>query len=320
MTGRVLAFRHVPFEGVGRIERILVSHGFAVDYADLYKPSTAPVEADLYRAFIFMGGPMSVNDDLAYLRREEESILDAVARRVPVLGICLGAQLIAHALGAQVRRNPVKEIGWFEIEFTPAAAEDPMFRLFSAREMVFHWHGETFDLPPGAVLLASSERCRNQAFRVGASVYGLQFHPEMTAEMIADWCRQDENCGDIRELGEPIDPAAHIRRLADAWDPFFDRWCATIPKSYTGGYLMATDPEQKSDIEPPGLNNSAQADVEEPEPASFEQPVCPRCGWHNTRLSHTSNALDNLLRLFALRAYRCRSCGNRFRSISRRPR
>jgi GMP synthase (glutamine-hydrolysing) len=225
---RILAFRHVPFEGVGRIERIVAANGFALAYADLYRSGAAPAEIAGYRALIFMGGPMSVNDDLGYLRREEQFIRDAASRGVPVLGICLGAQLIAHAMGAAVRRNPAKEIGWFEIEFTPEAAEDPLFGMFRGREMVFHWHGETFDLPEGAVLLAASDRCRHQAFRLGDSVYGLQFHPEVTADMIADWCLQDENCGDVRGLDSPIDPSAHAVRLMEAWDPLFDRWCAAV--------------------------------------------------------------------------------------------
>ena len=225
---RILAFRHVPFEGLGRIEPILLSQGFEVHHADLYQANAAPPDPALYQALIFMGGPMSVNDDLAWLRREEIIIRDAVRRGIPVLGICLGSQLIAHALGAPVRRNPVKEIGWFEIEFTPDAREDPLVGGLPAREMVFHWHGETFDLPDGTVLLASSDRCRNQAFRLGTAVYGLQFHPEVTPAMIADWCRQDENCGDVRELETPVDPGAHAPRLAEIWDPVFERWCAAV--------------------------------------------------------------------------------------------
>jgi GMP synthase-like glutamine amidotransferase len=228
MKDRVLAFRHVPFEGLGRIEAALNAFSYDIDYADLYAQDAPLVDPAVYSALIFMGGPMSVNDDLPYLRREEGFIRDAIERGVPVLGVCLGAQLIAHALGAQVRRNPVKEIGWFEIQFSAAAQEDRLFAGFGRSETVFHWHGETFDLPAGAVLLASSERSKNQAFRLGSTVYGLQFHPEVTPEMISDWCRQDENCGDVRELDRPIDAAAHADRLVEISSILFRRWCEIV--------------------------------------------------------------------------------------------
>ena len=224
----VIAFRHVPFEDLGRIADALAAHQVECEYADLYRDRASPPDADAAAGLIFMGGPMSVNDDLPYLRREEEFIRRAVAQGKPVLGVCLGAQLIARSLGARVYRNPAKEIGWFEIELAPAAADDGLFRGLPVRETVFHWHGETFDLPPGAVLLASSERCRHQAFRVGSSVYGLQFHPEVTPEMIADWFRQDANCGDLREIDAPIDPSLYASRLAELSRTLFGRWCGLL--------------------------------------------------------------------------------------------
>ena len=164
---------------------------------DLYGSGAAPSpdEAD---GLIFMGGPMSVNDDLPYIRQELRLIEQAVARDKPVLGVCLGAQLIARALGGRVYKNPVKEIGWFAVRFTEAARADRLFAGLDGPELVFHWHGETFDLPAGAELLALSGGCRHQAYRMGENVYGLQFHLEVTPEMIADWCRQDANCGDMR--------------------------------------------------------------------------------------------------------------------------
>jgi GMP synthase-like glutamine amidotransferase len=221
---RVLIFRHVPFEGAGLLGTALHDRGIAFDYADLYDSAALAADPGGYDGLIFMGGPMSVNDDLPYLRCEEQYIREAVAKGVPVLGICLGSQLIAKALGAGVRRNRAKEIGWFELRFTPAVAADPLFDGLEA-ETVFHWHGETFDLPPGAELLAESERCRNQAFRIGDRVYGLQFHLEVTPEMIADWCLQDENCGDVRELTSPIDPYYNAGRMAELSRRVFGAWC-----------------------------------------------------------------------------------------------
>jgi GMP synthase-like glutamine amidotransferase len=127
-------------------------------------------------------------------------------------------------MGGGVRRNPAKEIGWFDLHFTRAAADDPLFTGLQ-RETVFHWHGETFDLPEDAVLLASSDLCRNQAFRLGDSVYGMQFHLEVTPAMITDWCQQDENCGDVRELRAPVDPHQNATRLAALSEQVFGAWC-----------------------------------------------------------------------------------------------
>jgi len=222
---RVLAFRHVPFEHLGRIEPELVRRGIGIDYADLYQPGAAAPDPAHYDGLICMGGPMSVNDGLPYLERVGASIAQAVEAGRPVLGVCLGAQLIAKALGARVYRNPVKEIGWFEIELTDEGAADPLFAGASRRETVLQWHGETFDLPPGARWLASSPACRHQAFRVGSSAYALQFHLEVTPEMIDDWCAQDMNCGDLREARLPIDSMHNAARLAALAQQVFGRWC-----------------------------------------------------------------------------------------------
>jgi GMP synthase-like glutamine amidotransferase len=225
---RVLAFRHVPFEYLGRIEPELERRGIGIDYADLYQPGAESPDPARYAGLIFMGGPMSVNDGLPYLEREARWIAQAVEAGRPVLGVCLGAQLIAKALGARVYRNPVKEIGWFAIELTGEGAADPLFAGAGPRETVFHWHGESFDLPAGAQCLASSANCRHQAFRVGSSTYALQFHLEVTPEMIADWCTQDANCADMREVQTPIDSAHNAARLAELSRQVFGRWCELL--------------------------------------------------------------------------------------------
>ncbi|MEO8371697.1 MAG: gamma-glutamyl-gamma-aminobutyrate hydrolase family protein [Candidatus Solibacter sp.] len=224
---KVLAFRHVPFEGAGLIEPVLAAHNVALDYADLYLPGAVMPDVSQYNGLIVLGGPMSANDDLAYLRTEMDMLRAEVLRGRPVLGICLGSQLLARALGAEVRRNPVKEIGWYPVECSPAADGDPLLAGLSG-ETVFHWHGETFDLPPGAELLASSERCLHQAYRVGARAYGFQFHLEVTPEMIADWCLQDENCGDMRELVGPLDPRRGAARLRELSARVFGGWCRIL--------------------------------------------------------------------------------------------
>jgi GMP synthase-like glutamine amidotransferase len=227
MSRRVLAFRHVPFEHLGLIADSLEEHRIACEYVDLYRGGAHP-DVDAVDGLIFMGGPMSANDDFPYIRQELDIIGEAVSQRLPILGVCLGSQLIAKALGADVYANAVKEIGWYPVHWTDAAAHDRLHQDLATPETVFHWHGETFDLPPGAELLAYSAACRNQAYRVIDNVYGLQYHLEVTPEMIADWLEQDANCGDLREITTPIDPNANAARLRELAAKVFGRWCELV--------------------------------------------------------------------------------------------
>ncbi|MFB3777426.1 MAG: type 1 glutamine amidotransferase [Bryobacteraceae bacterium] len=220
----VLVFRHVPFEHLGLIAPALESRDISFEYVDLFLDPAAAIREEAAAGFIFMGGPMSANDDFPYIRREIDLIERAAAAGKPMLGICLGAQLIAKALGAGVYRNPVKEIGWYPIRWSQAASADPLLAGLSGADTVFHWHGETFDLPRGSELLASSERCRNQAFRWGGGAHGFQFHLEVTPEMIADWVRQDLNSGDVRELDSLPDPQENAARLRELSSMVFGRW------------------------------------------------------------------------------------------------
>ena len=184
--------QHVPFEGIGSMSSWLSVRDASVTYTRFYESAVLP-EPKALDLVIIMGGPMSVNDEAAlpWLKTEKQFIRDAVQRGVPVVGICLGAQLIASALGARVYPNREKEIGWFEIEATPGTND--VFR-FPQKATVFHWHGETFDLPAGATRLAKSAACANQAFQIGARVIGLQFHMETTPESLDSIiikCRQE---------------------------------------------------------------------------------------------------------------------------------
>src|SRR5260370_4239319 len=227
MDRKVLGFRHIHFEDLGRIGDSVASHQIDCEFADLYSGDRG-FDVRGSNGLLFMGGPMSVNDNLPYLRRELELIVEAVQLGLPILGVCLGAKLIAKALGVRVYGNDVREIGWFPIDWTSAAARDRLHRGFSGRETVFHWHGETFDLPAGAELLAYSDACRNQAYRVGENIYGLQYHLEVTPAMIADWLNQDANCGDLREVTTPIDPETNAARLAELARVVFGRWCELV--------------------------------------------------------------------------------------------
>ena len=177
--------QHVPYEGLGSIEPWLRSAKYQITHTEFFEPIQLPElrEIDL---LIAMGGPMSANDEdeFPWLVHEKQFIRGAIEAGKPVLGICLGAQLIANAMGARVFPNRAREIGWHSIQAVPTVGGSAF--CFPPTVEVFHWHGETFDLPPGAVHLASSEGCENQAFQVDRSVIGLQFHLETTPESALD--------------------------------------------------------------------------------------------------------------------------------------
>ncbi|MFA5181228.1 MAG: gamma-glutamyl-gamma-aminobutyrate hydrolase family protein [Syntrophales bacterium] len=185
--------QHVPFEGLGSIEPWLEAAGYEITNTRLFEAAGLPDPA-MIDMLVVMGGPMSVNDEdkFPWLAQEKRFIRAAINYGTPVLGICLGAQLIASAMGAMVYRNSVKEIGWFPIQ--GVSTNDRSAFSFPPSVEVFHWHGETFDLPSGAIHLASSEGCENQAFQLGRSVMGLQFHLETTpaaARAIISNCRDE---------------------------------------------------------------------------------------------------------------------------------
>jgi len=215
-TRSLLVLRHEPFEHLGHFATILKDHNISFVYSDLGKV----LDLGCHDAIIVMGGPQSANDD--EMAAEFRFIQQALHTRTPMLGICLGAQLIAKALGARVYPNREKEIGWAPVYLTEDADGDPVLGGLPSPSTLFHWHSETFMLPPGAVSLAYSDKCRQQAFRFRDTVYGIQFHPEITAEMIADWSVQPLNCGDAETLDAPIDPHAAdsaplARKILEGW-------------------------------------------------------------------------------------------------------
>jgi GMP synthase-like glutamine amidotransferase len=172
--------QHVPFEGLGSIAPWLETNNARIRYTRFFETPLLP-SLNSTDMIIAMGGPMSANDEaeLPWLVPEKAFIRDAVLRGIPVLGVCLGAQLIAAAMGAKVYPNAVKEIGWLPVRAVPAP---PGTFRFPEELIAFHWHGETFDLPTEAVRIAGSAGCANQAFQLGPKAIGLQFHLETTPE------------------------------------------------------------------------------------------------------------------------------------------
>ena len=206
----VQVLQHVPFEGIGSIERWLADRDAHTRYTRFYESSELPDprQVDLV---IAMGGPMSVNDEREHpwLASEKEFIRQSIGLGLPVIGICLGAQLIANALGARVYPGRHTEIGWFPVE--AVAADGDVFQLPDGLT-AFHWHGETFDLPDGAVRLAKSEACDNQAFQIGRNVVGLQFHLETTPRSAAQLL---QHCGHELVAGEFVQTEHVIRDTSE---------------------------------------------------------------------------------------------------------
>jgi GMP synthase-like glutamine amidotransferase len=182
----VAIFRHLPIEGPGYFATFLDNNHIPWRLIKIDAGEKPPASIDEFSGLVFMGGPMSVNDDLPWIESSLALIRQAIATDVPVLGHCLGGQLMAKALGAVISANPVKEMGWSEV----SVPDNPVARSWFddlSTFLSFHWHGETFSLPRGATCILSSPYCENQAFALGTHL-GMQCHVEMTERMIRDWC------------------------------------------------------------------------------------------------------------------------------------
>ena len=237
MTPNCLVLRHVVHEHLGLFAPILAEHGVRYEYSDPGMDLVhrrLPAKLDEADGLVVLGGPMNVDETARYpfLAQEVEAIQAAIDRQIPVLGVCLGSQLIAKALGARVYRNPVKEIGWGEVSATPEASQDRLFRVFQPTETVFQWHGDVFDLPRRATLLALSRACPHQAFRYGTSVYGLLFHLEVDRGELEEWLRQPEMAAEAREASVLDDITVrsgdHLPRLGGLARDVFGAFCALI--------------------------------------------------------------------------------------------
>lgn len=219
---KILVCQHVAFEILGTLNPIFKRAGFRIRYINFGRYPDERPNLDGYHGLVLLGGPMGVHDVDAHphLDTEVDLVRDALDRGMPILGVCLGAQLIAKALGARVEPNHQKEIGWYDVSLTPAGRSDLAFQHFEETEKIFQWHGDTFEIPRGAVHLASSPACANQAFRYGDNVYGLQFHLEVDEPLIDRWLRIPVHRREIEDLNGLVCPdrirretAIHLERL-----------------------------------------------------------------------------------------------------------
>ncbi|MBV9988489.1 MAG: amidotransferase [Chitinophagaceae bacterium] len=208
-------FQHVAFETPGSILDWAAQHGHTISYSLFAEQRQQFPSLDSIDALLIMGGPMNVDEESTYpwLKAEKRYIKSAIDSGKKIIGICLGAQLIAAALGEPVFRGKEKEIGFFPVSFSSIARQNPWFAHFPERYTVFHWHGDTFDLPEQARLIASTAVCRSQAFVIGDNILGIQFHPEMTKETIEQMLLHD--AGELSEKGPWIQQAEAIRNGYD---------------------------------------------------------------------------------------------------------
>lgn len=220
--------QHVPFEKLGSIEPWSRTHGYSLSATKFYQGDPLP-EMKSIDWLIVMGGPMNIyeEDKYPWLVQEKKLIEQAIKERKVVIGICLGAQLIADVLGAKIFQNQYKEIGWFPIYLTDKAKESPLFNFLPQKLNVFHWHGDTFDLPAGAAQVAQSEACHNQAFIYNGKVLALQFHLEVMLEnvqQIIAYCGNEISEGKyIQKPKEMLAQEKDFRKIQEAMEGILDR-------------------------------------------------------------------------------------------------
>ena len=235
MKKEILIFRHFPSEGPGYFAEFLDRHGIPHRTIKVDQGEPVPESIADIPGLVFMGGPMSVNDPLPWIPKLLRLIRQAVAADVPVLGHCLGSQLMSKALGGRVRRHRVKEIGWLPVRKVDSPQTEKWLNGLAPQFEVFHWHGETFSLPPGATHLLRSRYCRNQGFVIGKSL-ALQCHIEMTPDMVRSWAHAGASeiaCAlpdaSVRRralmLTNLAPRATRLNRIADI---FYERWIAGI--------------------------------------------------------------------------------------------
>lgn len=203
----VLIVQHAPHEHPAAVRRALESQGILTHWIHSYLGEGYPELSEI-SGIVSLGGPMGANDEAAHpwIALEIALMRKCVEAGLPVAGICLGGQMMARAMGGKVEANDVHEVGWFPIEVTEEGRKDPILGVAGSNPTVYHWHGDTFHLPPGAVLLARSKACPRQAYRLGERAYGFQFHPEADHQLVGEWLDSEGIEDDI----------AHARKASGA--------------------------------------------------------------------------------------------------------
>lgn len=201
---KILVFQHVAHEILGTLNPLLKEKGFRVRYVNFERTPDFQPSLEKYNGLIVLGGYMGVYeaDKYKHIKVEMQLIESALKKNIPILGICLGAQMLAHALGSDVRKSPQKEMGWYDVHLTDDGSKDPLFNHFKKSEKIFQMHGDTFDIPKGSTHLAYSEICQGQAFRYGDKAYGLQFHLEVDQAMVLRWLKVPANQRQMAESGD----------------------------------------------------------------------------------------------------------------------
>jgi GMP synthase-like glutamine amidotransferase len=234
---RALVLQHIECEPPGVYEDVLVERGVEIERVELDRGEPLPPWRDV-DAVIAMGGPMSVNDDAdhPWLTDEKRAIAEAVRAGVPFWGVCLGVQLLAASLGARVYPGPQPEVGLMPVTLSEEALADPVFAGLPREVLTLQWHGDTFDLPEGATVLAGSPVCPNQAFRWGERAYGVQFHLEVSTEMAKEWAavpayeeslEHVKGPGALPRLIGDLEEAAEGMRTRGR--TLFERWLDLLP-------------------------------------------------------------------------------------------
>jgi GMP synthase (glutamine-hydrolysing) len=200
---RLIVFKHVAHEVLGTLNPILREQGFRMRYVNFVREPEAEPNLERYHGLVVFGGWMGVYeaDRYPHIKVECKLIEEALRRGIPVLGICLGAQILAHVLGAHVRKHEEKEVGWHGVKLSAAGRADALLGHFREEERLFQMHGDTFDIPSGAEALASSAICSSQAYRYGERAYALQFHLEVDKAMIDRFLLVPENRREVEEFG-----------------------------------------------------------------------------------------------------------------------
>lgn len=224
MHGKILSVQNIAYETLGTLEQMFISDGFEIEKINA-QSDLVPASSKDYGAIIILGGPMAVYDNLTYLNREQELIRDAIRNETPVLGVCLGSQLIAQAAGGRVYSGKRKEIGWYDVYVTPASSNDIFRGVTDKTIRVFQWHGDTYDLPASAKILAYSD-LYPQAFRISSAV-GIQFHLEVDRSLIESWLQEYGT----EVSGEKIKPESILPSPSDL-EKLLAR-CKTVYNNFT---------------------------------------------------------------------------------------